>query len=78
MKLNKFVHVEIPRPSTFFARMAGNMPMIPSGMYSGEESVPDNLRPTEQLQYSQRSVLNQMREDAAEARNRAQRQEEEK
>lgn len=40
LKLNKFVHVEIPKKSEFYARLAGVQPSIPSSMYSGDELIP--------------------------------------
>lgn len=73
MKLNKFQHVEIPKKSDFFARMSGNMPVIPSGMYSGDADLPSGgMRKTEILQRVNAEELNRIRAEAAEARNRAQ------
>lgn len=78
MKLNRFVHVEIPKNSDFFSRLAGNMPSIPIGMYSGDETPPMNLRKTEQLDYMAKTDMETVRREAAEAREDAQRAEESK
>lgn len=40
LKLNKFVHVEIPKKSDYFARLAGLSVNIPSSAYSGDEMPP--------------------------------------
>lgn len=40
LKLNKFVHVEIPKKSEYYARLAGLQVNIPSSMYSGDKMPP--------------------------------------
>lgn len=74
MKLNRFVHVEIPKNSEFFSRLAGNMPSIPNGLYSGDDTPPVNMRKTELLEYVAQSDMNTIRREAAEAREAAQRE----
>lgn len=69
LKLNKFVHVEIPSNKDFFSRLAGARPIAPASAYSGDESVPNSMNKTDQLMYADEMNMNQIRREAAEARN---------
>lgn len=69
LKLNKFVDVAIPKNSDFFARLAGARPEAPSGAYTGDDILPVGMTKTELLASISEKDLNQIRKEAAEARN---------
>lgn len=71
LKLNKFVFVDLPKPSTYFARLGGMRPSIPAGVYSGDEILPHGNK-TDILAMAESANINQIRREAAEARDRAQ------
>lgn len=78
MKLNKFVQVAIPKNSEFFSRLAGNMPKIPDGFFSGDSDIPEGMRKTEILQRVDKMEMNEIRREAAEAAEAARKAEEDK
>ena len=43
LKLNKFVHVEIPKNSDFFYRLAGARPTAPANAYTGDDILPQSM-----------------------------------
>lgn len=70
LKLNKFVHVEIPKNSDFFSRLAGARPVAPAGSYTGDDVVPNQLNKIDELIEADKVNMNQLRREAAEARNK--------
>lgn len=75
LKLNKFVLVDIPKPSVYFARLGGLRPSLPAGVYSGDEILPRGNK-TDLLAMAESANLAQIRREAAEARDKAQAEEE--
>lgn len=69
LKLNKFVHVEIPKNSDFFYRLAGARPVAPAGAFTGDDIVPNGMNKIDELYRADSVNLNQLRREAAEARN---------
>lgn len=69
LKLNKFVHVEIPNNSDFFYRLSGARPVAPENAYTGDEYMPNSMNKVDMLAAADRVNMNQLRQEAAEARN---------
>lgn len=72
LKLNKFRLVSIPKNRDFFARLGGTRPSVPSGAFTGDDYIPSGMRKIDQLSAAQKMELNNLRAEAAEARNKAQ------
>lgn len=77
LKLNKFQHVSLPNNSELWQRSGCALVVPGSSQYSGEdEPVPGALRKTDVYQRTMSEEMNEIRREAAEARDKQQEDEE--
>lgn len=77
LKINRFRFVDIPKNSDYFARLGGQRPIPPASAYvEDSEGIPRYGNKTDILAHADAINMEQIRREAAEARDRAQREEE--
>lgn len=78
LKLNKFQHVSLPNNSDLWLRSGCALVVPGSSQFTGEEqSAPADLRKTDVFARSMSNQMNELRREAAEARDKAQEDEDE-